>query len=149
LPQELTPEQRDYVVCQRARHAVEDEARANRLGHVRFQELRSVADRLAAELDSNRRLRVHLNPIRAWALFMTPALLDEDASLPAAVLLFAVGNSISTAVLEPTGRSLVQELAACGPCTLDEWADRSWQADRDTLVEFCRDLAGMGLVAFA
>ena len=35
----LTGEQRDCVACQRARHAVEREARENRPGHLRFQEL--------------------------------------------------------------------------------------------------------------
>src|SRR5262249_54586785 len=71
----LTPEQHDYVHCQRARHAVEDEGRKNRRGHLRFQELWSVADRLAAELDTNPGLLIYLNPIRAWSRFTTRVLL--------------------------------------------------------------------------
>jgi hypothetical protein len=144
----LTPEQQDYVRCQRARHAVEDEGRRNRRGHLRFQELWSVADRLAAELDTNSGLLIHLNPIRAWSRFATRVLLDEESLPPADVLFFAVRNEISTAVLEPQARGLLGELASLSPCHLDDWARRSTLADQGELGEFCRDLAEMGLVAF-
>src|SRR5262245_39962581 len=40
--QNCTAEQLDHIACQRGRHAVEDLARCNRLGHTRFQELHSV-----------------------------------------------------------------------------------------------------------
>lgn len=143
-----TPEQRDHVACQRARHAVEAEARKHRAGHLRFQELWSVAARRADEIDRVPGPRAHLNPIRVWSQFTTPALLDGDATLPADVLFFAAGEAIRTAVLEHQGRALVEELAWCGPRTLDEWAARSRHADREELVAVCRDLAEMGLVAF-
>ncbi len=143
------PEQRDHVACQRARHAVEAAAKRNRAGHLRFQELWSGAARLADEIDRAPGLRVHLNPIRVWSRFTTPALLDDDAALPADVLFFVARDTIRTAVLEAHGRILVEELASRGPCTLDQWAGLSRHADREGLVELCRDLAEMGLVAFA
>ncbi len=144
-----TPEQRDYLACQRARHAVEAAARRDRRAHVRFQELWSVAGRLAAELSDNPGLVVHLNPARAWSRFHTPVLLDEGNPLPADALFFAAGNDVRTAVLEPAGQALVRELADLGPCTLDEWAARGELADREELVALCQDLASMGLVAFS
>ena len=145
---EQTPRQRDYVACQQARLAVEAAARADRPGHRRFQELWSLTPQLAAELDTAPTLRACLNPVRAWSRFTTTTLLDDDAALPADVLFFAAGEEIRTAVLDPHGRELVEELASCGPCTLDEWAGRSQHADREELVTLCRDLAEMGLVAF-
>lgn len=145
---EPMPRQRDYVACQRARLAVEAAARADRHGHLRFQELRRTASELADEWDTDPGLRVWLNPIRAWSRFLTPALLDDDAAVPADVLFFAAGDAIRTAVLEPHGRALVEELAAHTPCTLDEWAALSRHADREELAALGRDLAEMGLVAF-
>jgi hypothetical protein len=146
---ELTPEQRDHLACQAARHAVAAAARANRAGHLRFQELWSVAGRLGGELKRNRQLVIHLNPIRAWARFQTRALLDEEAEVPADVLFFAAGGGISTALLGAEGRQWVEELAGYAPCTLDQWVARGALAPRRHLLHFCRELAGMGLVAFA
>ena len=91
---------------------------------------------------------MHLNPSRAWSRFTTLALLDGDATLPADVLFFAAGETIRTAVLEPRGRALIEELAAWGSCALDEWAALSRHADRDELVAVCNDMAEMGLMAF-
>lgn len=145
---DLTPEQRDHVACQRARQAVEAAARRDRAAHLHFQELWEATSRRLAAPDTDAGLRVHLNPIRAWSRFATGALLDADATPPADVLFFAVGTEIGTAVLEPTGRELVGELASGGSRTLDEWAVLSRHADREGLVELCRDLAEMGLVAF-
>jgi len=145
----LTPEQRDHVACQRARHAVENMGRNQRLPHVRFQDIASLATELAKELDTNPTLRIHLNPIRVWAQFETAALLDEDATTPADVLFFAVRNDTSTAVLETEGRQLIEELASLEPVSLAAWAALSAHADREDLIELCRDLAEMGLVAFS
>jgi hypothetical protein len=151
----LTPEQNDFVVCQRSRHAVEDEGRRNRLGHVRFQELVSMANELAGELGVNRNLQIHLNPIRVWGRFETQALLDDNAEPPADVLFYASGNEVRTAVLETDGTRQVRELEVLSPCTLESWSDASASmADReprsaDDFVEFCRDMAEIGLVAFA
>jgi len=144
----LTAEQRDYVACQRGRFAVENAARANRPGHVRFQALAADATESVAALDANLDLQIHFNPIHAWSRFHTSALLDEDAAPPANVLFYAAGTEIATAVLEPAGQLLVRSLALYAPCTLDDWSAMSQQADREELVEFCRDLAEMGLVAF-
>jgi hypothetical protein len=151
---ELTPEQRDFVVCQRSRHAVEDSGRRNRLGHVRFQELTSLTSRLAGELGSNPNLQIHLNPIHVWGRFETQVFLDDDADPPADVLFYASGNEVRTAVLEPEGQQLVHELASLSSGTLDDWvalgnsfADREPRSQSE-LANFCRDMAEIGLVAF-
>jgi hypothetical protein len=147
--QQPTPEQRDYLACQRARHAVEFAARTNRHAHLRFQELWSVAGRLSEELGTNPGLRVHLNPLRVWSRFETPALLGGAAAPPADVLFFAVRSSVSTAVLDAGGQELVRALEAGGPCALDEWAALCPQVGEDGVASVARDLAAMGLVAFS
>lgn len=147
---ELSPEQRDYLACQRARLAVEAAARRDRAGHRRFQQLWSATAGRAADLGDDRRLRLHLNPIRASARFLTLALLDEDATPPADVLCFAVREEIATAVLEPAAWAQVEALGAFGPRTLDEWAGRirpGDSADRAELIALGSDLAELGLVA--
>lgn len=152
--QELSPEQRDVIACQRARHAVENMGRENRMGHVRFQELWSMAGQLAGELKSNRQLRLQLNPIRLWSVFESGLLLDDDAVPPADVLFFAVGNEVRTAVLESSGKIRIDELSRLGVCTFDDWM--AWYKVQgieehprsEELSDFCRDLSEMGLLAF-
>ena len=145
----LTPEQRDHVACQRARHAIESMGRNQRMAHVRFQEYGSLAEELANELETNPGLQIHLNPIRVWSKFETGELLGEEVDEPIDVLFFAVRNETSTAVLEDDGRELVEELATLSPVSLATWVALSEHADRDELIELCRDLAEMGLVAFS
>jgi hypothetical protein len=145
---DLEPVRRDFVACQRARHAVEAAGRADRRGHLRFQDLWSLRDQLVPELDSDPRLLVHLNPIRAWSRFETGALLDGDEPAPADVLFFAVREDVRAAVLAPTGGALVRELSSHGPCSLDDWAALTEHVDRAELVKACRDMAAMGLAAF-
>ena len=140
----LTPEQRDYVVSQRARHAVEAAARADRAGHLRFQALWEATEPRLGELGVHPGLRLHLNPLRVWSRLRTTALLDDDACPPANVLSFAVRDSIHVAVLERSGRIGVQALATRGPCGLDEWSNPRRRTAR---IELGRDLAAMGLVA--
>lgn len=147
--QELSAVQQDYVTCQRARHQVENLARANRLKHVRFQELLTLAGELSTELETNGQLHIHLNPIRTWAQFSTPELLDAEAVPPCNVLFFASGREIGSAALELEGQALINELADYQPCTLDDWSSLSHLADREQLMELCCDLARMGLVAFS
>ncbi|MSR60290.1 MAG: hypothetical protein EXS05_22060 [Planctomycetaceae bacterium] len=152
--QKPTDEQRDYIGCQRGRHAVEDAARRNRLAHVRFQDLLGLAGGLADELDKNRSLVVYLNPMRVWTRFETRELLDESATLPAEVVFFPVAGDIHTAVLEGEGLDRIRELASFGPCTLDAWLRKldhyvvTECVGRSALATFCRELSEMGLVAF-
>lgn len=145
----LTPVQRDVVRCQRARHAVENLGRVKRREHIRFQEFASLSAELASELGENPSLKIHLNPLRVWTQFETNTLLDDEAPTPADVLFFAVRNNISTAMLEEHGRNLIDELATLEPATLTTWAILTEHADREELIELCRDLAEMGLVAFS
>jgi hypothetical protein len=145
---ELTAEQRDYIVCQRARHAIEELARRHRLDYVRFHERFSLVDQLLARLESDPSLRIHLNPIRRWTRFTTSALLEETTPPPASVLFFGSQGAVASAVLELEGQTLINELADLQPCTLDEWAALTQLVDRQRLVEFCHDLARMGLICF-
>jgi len=144
----LTDVQRDYVACQRSRHAIEQLAEANRLAHVRFQEIWSARENFAQELETNRRLWLHLNPIRAWGVFRTRALLDDEADLPSTVLFFAVNSDIRTAVIEHDAEILIRELEARGPDHLDELATGPLEGTRSEMIEICLDLAEAGLLAF-
>jgi len=147
--QQLTPVQRDYIACQRARHCVEELARRKRLAHVQFQDLLSLSESLAGELDVNEGLRIHLNPIRVWSRFETAELLEDGTDLPADVLFFAVEDYISTAAIEEDeGRVQLAELERWAPCTLGTWTALSEIGDREALAALTRDLAAMGLVAF-
>jgi len=141
-------EQHDHIACQLARHEVENSARMNRLGHVRFQELHSLADRLTAKWQTNSRLRIHLNPIRIWATFQTNVLLDAETTTPTDVLFFANGHQIRTSAFEDAGKEFVETLASHGPFTLTDWKRLDRSTSRSDLIEFCLDAAEMGLVAF-
>jgi hypothetical protein len=147
--------QRDYIGCQRARFAVEEAARQNRLGHVRFQDLLSLAGSLADELETNRSLELCLNPIRAWSRLETSELPGHAASLPATVVLYPVGDEIRTLVLDTEGLARVRELAAFGPVTLDAWQNLLEpfaglrEISRRELASLCRELVRLGLVALA
>jgi len=150
---ELSPEQRDYIICQRARHAVEESARKNRLAYVHFQELCSTSSQLLEEVGCNPDLRIYLNPIRIWSRFETRALLDDDSETPADVLFFPLQGDIRTTVLEPVGYRRVRALAELSPCMIETWveapsANRRDRATQSQLIEFCGELAEMGLVAF-
>ncbi len=173
-----TPEQSDYITCQRSRHGVENLARNRRMAHVRFQELWSIADRLIDELQSNRGIHIYLNPIRRWTTFQTNALLDKEATTqpravcsgrrnyrsapnirkkfqnkhasraPANVLFYACEDQIRTAVLELSGQALIRVLEKCDRCTLDAWLALAPEADEHQLVDLCHEGAEMGLLAF-
>ena len=146
---ELSPVQRDYLACQRARHAVERKAELQRAKHVHFQDLRSLAEAALSQLAVGADLRVYLNPIRAWGRFETAALLDDQSDrLPCDVLFFADGEEIASAVFELEGQALLNQLADNEPCTLDEWNRISYLAEREELTELCRDFSQMGLIAF-
>ena len=151
---ELTPEQRDLTLVIRSRFAVEEAGRRNRLGHVRFQELVSLNDRLIPELETNPNIRIHLNPIRTRAVFEAGLLIGEEESSEGGVevLFFAFQSEVRTVVLEPDGRSLVQTLADIGPCslsTLRKQLDLTTSLDDESLMEMLTDCSEVGLIAFS
>src|SRR5262249_52863462 len=107
---------------------------------------RSVAEELAGEMAERPGLLIHLNPLRVRARFTTRVLVDEEASLPADVLFFPVGNDIRTALLEPAGLALLGGLEARAPGPRDEWAPRC-NHGRGERGAFCRARAALGLAA--
>lgn len=151
---ELTPEQRDLTLVVRSRYAVEEAGRRNRMGHVRFQDLVSLNDRLVAELATNSELRIHLNPIRTRAIFETGLLVGEEEAPETGieVLFFAFQSEVRTVVLEPEGRALVQSLADTGPCGLSHLKvqlDLAMSLGNDFLLEMLSDCSDLGLIAFS
>lgn len=152
---ELTPEQRDLTLVIRSRFAVEEAGRRNRMGHVRFQELVSLNDRLAPELETNSGLQIHLNPMRTRAVFETSLLIGEEEDVPeegVEVLFFAFQTEVRTVILEADGRALVQTLADTGPCSLaslKQQLDLTTALDKETLMEMLTDCSDVGLIAFS
>jgi hypothetical protein len=146
--QSLTPEQTDLVTCHRSRIEVEEIARDNRMGHIRFQEMLSATEDLSAELDSNEDLWVHLNPIRVWARFETTVLLEDEDDLPATVVFYPVGSDVRTAVLDPFGQIVIDKLESLRSAkTADLFAAFPYD-NREAVIDICRDLAEMGLISF-
>ncbi len=143
----LSPEQSDYIVCQQARHAIEQQARLRRLEYVRFQDLYSMVDRSIGQRTTVCSLQLRLNPVRLWRQLQTTALLEATDTAPANVLFFAVQGEIRTAVFELEGQALVNELADFSPCTIAQWSALTACGDSEQLVESTYDLAEMGLVA--
>jgi len=150
----LTPEQRDLVLVIKSRFTVEEAGRRNRLGHVRFQELASLNDRLVSELESNEDLRIHLNPMRTRAVFETGLLIGEEESPDdgVEVLFFAFQSEVRTVILELEGRVLVQTLSEIGPCqlaSLKKQLDLTMSLDDESLMEMLNDCSEIGLIAFS
>lgn len=145
---ELSAEQSDYVACRLARYKVEDAARARRQDHVRFQERLSVAVRLAKQLKKNRRLLIHLNPARGWALLQSRAFLDEQTTLPGDVVFFAVGIEIRSAVLDEPLPTVLEALSH-GPLALAQWARRADLGEPAEMIAVVCRLAEVGLLAFS
>lgn len=144
----LTARQQDYITCQRARHAVEEAVREDRLRYVRFQERHSVTSHLIPELPLGIAM-LYLNPIRIWATFRTTSLLGVDDKLPAKVVFFPIDGEVGTAVLDTRGQALLKELELLQPLPFTSWAARCQSADSDDLLETVRELATMGLIAIA
>jgi hypothetical protein len=143
----LSAERRDYVRCQQSRNVVEFVAVMRRLAHVRFQELLSMNERLLAELETNPRLVVHLNPIHVWSRFETRALLDDEDSVPASVLFFPVGSEIRTVAIEPEAEELIQTLERAGAMRVKDLKKLWPKEEHDVLRELLTELAEMGVVA--
>ena len=153
ITQNLSPKQQDYVNCERARNAAEAQALANRLQHVRFQELASLATEFAELLVTDPKaaetLVIQVNPIRVWTRMLTAELLGNSSELPTDVLFFASGGGINTAELSPEARDLVVDLCERAPCTLESWSCVNPFIEREQLAEMCRQLAQLGLIAFS
>lgn len=144
----LNERQRDHVACQRSRYAIEVGADCHRLAHVRFQELLSTVEALSPQLEIDSSVWIHLNPIHAWGVFRTRTLLDDESELPATVLFYPVMGAIHTAVLDPFAEFIVRELEARGPARFNELSPAPLETTRAQLLQLCRDLADVGIVAF-
>jgi hypothetical protein len=150
--QDLSPQQQDYLACQRARHNVEALALRNHTGHVWFQEVASLATQFAGELNDNaaaaEELTMHINPMHTWATVLTSELLDEECELPAEVVFFAVDERINSAQFSLAAADVVRGLHLSGPTTFERWASTHPSIDRTELKQLAMLLGRLGLVAF-
>ena len=143
-----TAEQRDAILCQQARHAVEEVARSNRLKHLHFQDLYSLAEQMISEWSQKENLKMVLNPIHVYETFQTTALLDEEDDLPASVIFYPFQGDIRTALLEPEGEQLISLLKSKGPQTFESLIIERVDITREEILELSKDLMEMGLIAF-
>ena len=143
----LSAEQHDLITCQRSRHEVEERASQQRLQHIRFQEFAASRERFLGEWGPDPELRIELNPVRVWATFHTPVLLDEDDHLPAIVVFFPVEDNIHTAVVEVHAQALLRELETRGPSRLDDLAVDCLPEIREEIATICGDFVELGLAA--
>lgn len=150
---ELTAEQRDIITVIRSRVAVEERARLNRLAHVRFQELASLNDELIGDLQTNRSLMLHVNPIRIQASFESARLLGDEPPEPGCEILFyAWQNEVRTCVLEPESAVMLRVLSDGEPCLLESLQRRlelMGDVEVDQLYELIADCSEVGLIAFS
>jgi hypothetical protein len=146
---DVTAEQHDFLACQRARHAVEELARAERWKHLRFQECHSVIATALRELTSRSSWRIQLNPIRVWTTFRTRRLVGDETELPAHLLFFARRDLVATALLDLEAQVYWNELVEFSPCTIAQWLELSALPDRRRLLQLTRQLAKLGLIALA
>jgi hypothetical protein len=144
----LTPEQRDFMECQRARQAVEFAARRNRTSYLNYLNHQRGTDRLVHALTAESATAVVFNPASAWGTFHTGILLAADDPVPAQFLCFAAGHEIRAAVFDVDGRMLVDDLRDRSPCSAADWCGgaEAVAGQRDRL-EFVGDLANLGIVA--
>ena len=145
--EEMSPELRDTVECLRSRFHLEGLARTNRVKHIRFQEMSSLFQSLFPRALRQPRYRLHLNPLRVWSRFTSWAFLEEDDELPAAIVYHAVGTEIRTIALDEMGRDFVRLLEEHEPCSILELQRACPEVSPSDIVNFCRDLGAMGLVA--
>jgi hypothetical protein len=144
----LSKKRQDYVTVARARLRIEEGAGTQRRGHLRFQELYSVAHELLPEFGFNPDLRIHLNPVRTRARLVTSAFLEGETP-PVEVLFFPFGHDVRTAILDERGLTLIDELDRFAPCTLHEWSVLSDLADAEELASLVRQFVELGLAALA
>jgi len=134
--------EQDYIACRQARLAVGTQSALNRHDAIRFNHL-SKATRSGLDGASNR--PIHLNPIREWKRFVSSALLDHETVPPVNVLFFVKSDEIRAAVLALEGQALLNELAECEACTLEQWSAFSALADEVQLRSFVDELITLGL----
>ena len=146
-----TPLQLDYWLCQQAVWLLAQRKATSGLRYSQFalQCRQSILATGAAEWgpQAPEPLWIAVNPVHRWVSLSTPALLNSITRPPANVLLYATEREIRAAAFGLEGLALFNSLVDHEPCLLGDWATEVTLAGVDLLQEFCRELAGLGLVA--
>jgi len=145
---ELSDEQRDFIVNQQSRHAVEFVALKQRIAHTRFQEMARGCETIDAKSSKHLAKYVHLNPVHVWATFETHAFLDEETPVPATVLFYPADDEICTTVVTDGVKSLLRNLER-GPQTLKTLIRQTPKLDRESILETINQLMTRGVIAIA
>lgn len=145
----LDAEQRDCVQCERSRLMVEELARRDRFAYLRFAELRSVLDEQLRLLEDEGRGTLVLNPAHFWNVLWSRRFLDSETPLPAPVVFYAADEELRTCVLTSEGRDVFHRIERLSRGGFDDLEESLPDSSRDELLEHCRDLAKLGLLAIA
>ncbi len=145
---ELSDEQRDFIINQQSRHAVEFVALKQRIAHMRFQEMARGGESIIAKSAKHLSKYVHLNPVHVWATFETHAFLDEETPVPASVLFYPANDEIRTTVVNESAKSLLRDLER-GPQKLKTLIRKTPKSDRESLLETINELIDQRVIAIA
>lgn len=146
--EDLTPEERDHVACQKSQQAVERVVLRRRLAHLRFQEMLQTP-RQPEHGEQRPQCLVHLNPVHVWATFESHALIADDADLPATVVVFPVGATTRSLVVDSVMAYLIRKLEHYGPLPLQHLLRAAQSGGREALHSRIVRLTELGLLALA
>lgn len=143
---EMNDEQRDMIVDQQSRHAVEFIALQKRIAHQRFLRLLNESGPFDKNSAKHLSESVHLNPVHVWATFETQALLDGHTPVPATVLFYSTEEEVLTVVVDSRTVSLLKNLGH-GPLKLRTLVRQTPKAERDSMLETIQQLVQLKVVA--
>ncbi len=145
---DLSDEQRDFIINQQSRHAVEFVALKQRIAHMRFQEMARGGEAIDAKSAKSLSQYVHLNPVHVWATFETHAFLDEETPVPATVLFYPANDEICTEVVGEGAKTFLRGLER-GPQKLRTLIRQTPKSDRESLLETINQLVNQRVIAIA
>ncbi|MBT5020548.1 hypothetical protein N8553_03860 [bacterium] len=143
---EMNDEQRDLIVDQQSRHAVEFIALQKRIAHQRFLRLLNEGGPFDKNSAKHLSESVHINPVHVWATFETQALLDGLTRVPAAVLFYSTEEEVLTVVVDSQATSLLKSLEH-GSHKLRTLIRQTPKADRESMLETIEQLVNLKIVA--
>ncbi|WP_197442201.1 hypothetical protein [Thalassoglobus polymorphus] len=145
---QLTDQQRDMIVNQQSRHAVEFVALKQRIAHLRYEEMLSNSQPFQKHSAQHLGELVYLNPVHVWATFDTHAFIEDESPIPATVLFYPAAGSVRTAVIDEQSEQIIRELEQ-GPQKLRTLLKQTPKEERETFLEAIQRLVSLKILALA
>ncbi len=144
----LTDQQRDMIVNQQSRHAVEFVALKQRIAHLRYEEILSNSQPFNKQSAQHLGQFVHMNPVHVWATFDTHTFIEDESPVPATVLFYPASGSVQTAVIDKQSEQIIRELEQ-GPQKLRTLLKQTPKEERETFLEAIQRLVSLKILALA